>query len=437
MTWLEPTALVGLLALAVPIAVHLFGRRVARRQRFPSLRLLRNAQPTPATRSKPSDVLLLVLRCLVLAAAVAALAQPRWSGVGQKRAPARAIVIDTSASMTRLTSDGTQALQQARGIAQRMLDSARNGIVVETDRPGRSVAGASSWLSRSSGRREVVVISDFQAGSIVEGDLATIGAGIGTRMVRVQGTASRETRDTVGLIAIDAGPDRTSATWLTSRADSSLAATVLAAVEDQPAVRASMAAARAMAPGVGRPGRNVRVVFPGYASRKELLARMTSLDSAWQGDLLVALERDELLASSAATARIVPSCETSGVTVAHNDRGEPVASMGRASEGVLVFACVEPGSITGAALIASVEAALGRLPSMRELEPTFVPDEVLRTWERPAIEAPPQGREETSPDGRWLWLLAIAFLVAEEWLRRRVPRPPVPALSEAQRERVA
>jgi hypothetical protein len=212
---------------------------------------------------------------------------------------------------------------------------------------------------------------------------------------------------------------------------------VLAADEDQQAVRASSAAARAVAPGARRSGRNVHVVFPRYASRKELLAQVTPLDSAWQGDLMAALQRDALLASTAPTARVVPSCETRGVTIAHNDRGEVVASFGRAAGGIQVFACVDPGNITGAALIASVESALEQPPSMQELEPTFVPDDILRTWERPAIEAPPQGHEETSPDGRWLWLLAIAFLIAEEWLRRRAPRLSVPVLSEAERERVA
>ena len=101
MSWLNPIAFVGLLALAVPILVHLFGRRVAKRQLFSSLRLLRDAKPTPATRSRPSDVLLLVLRCLTIAAAVAALAQPLWTGDGERRAVARVILIDSSTSMRR------------------------------------------------------------------------------------------------------------------------------------------------------------------------------------------------------------------------------------------------------------------------------------------------------------------------------------------------
>ena len=77
MTWLNPIALVGLLAVAVQILVHLFGRRVAKRQRFPSLRLLHLASTTPVTRSQPSDLLLLLVRCAIVVAAALALAQPR------------------------------------------------------------------------------------------------------------------------------------------------------------------------------------------------------------------------------------------------------------------------------------------------------------------------------------------------------------------------
>ena len=78
MRWLNPTALFGLLALAVPILVHLFGRRLARVQRFPTLRLLKDTLPTPTTRSRPSDLVLLLLRCAVIVAAVFGLAQPLW-----------------------------------------------------------------------------------------------------------------------------------------------------------------------------------------------------------------------------------------------------------------------------------------------------------------------------------------------------------------------
>ena len=246
MSWLNPTAFLGLVALAVPILVHLFGRRVARRQRFPSLRLLRDAKPTPATRSRPSDVLLLVLRCLAIAAAVAALAQPRWSATGA-RAPVRAILVDTSASMLRLTSEGTTALQQARSIAQAMIDSASEALLVESERPASSIAAAGSWLARRAGMRELVVISDFQSGSINDGHFATLAPGIGIRFVRVSAVGAVATSDTVDGVRIEAGADRTSATWISSGIDSTTV-TVLAADQDREAVRASVAAVRSVAP---------------------------------------------------------------------------------------------------------------------------------------------------------------------------------------------
>ena len=128
MTWLNPAAFVGLIAIAIPILVHLFGRRIAKRQRFPSLRLLLDARATPATRSRPSDLLLLILRCAVILAAVLALAQPRWSSSERLRnssVPIRLILVDTSASMHRLTSDGGIVLERARSLARQVLDSAR------------------------------------------------------------------------------------------------------------------------------------------------------------------------------------------------------------------------------------------------------------------------------------------------------------------------
>jgi hypothetical protein len=64
----------------------------------------------------------------VILAAVLALAQPAWRDQERARGariPARAILVDTSESMRRLTSEGTSALQRARALGQGMLDSAR------------------------------------------------------------------------------------------------------------------------------------------------------------------------------------------------------------------------------------------------------------------------------------------------------------------------
>lgn len=436
MTWLNPVALLGLLGLAVPILVHLFGRPSARRQRFPSLRLLRFAQPTPATRSRPSDLLLLVVRCLTIVAAAAALAQPRWAHSGQERALARAILIDTSSSMQRLTSDSSSSLQRARTIAAGLVDSSSEALLLESGHPGGDLAGAASWLMRRGGARELVVISDFQASALVEGDLAAVPLEIGTRFVRVQFTGYATSTDTVDGITIEATADRTGAMWIASAGNSLASVAILAADRDREAVRSSIAAVRALSSRTAG-AHKVTVVFPDAPARRGLLAQNEPLDSAWQGDLVIALERDPTIESVVLSASVAPSCETRGAVVARNWQDLPVASIARGAEGVMVFACVEPGTLAATALLAGLESALRVAPPLQELEPNVLPDETLRRWERPSIESTPHGPGETSPDGRWLWVVAIGFLLAEEWVRRRTPRRESSRVNEVRHERVA
>ena len=74
MTFLQPWAWIGLVALAGPIVAHLLARRSARRLPFPTVRFLPPAIQTPISRDRLTDITLLVVRCLILVAAAAALA---------------------------------------------------------------------------------------------------------------------------------------------------------------------------------------------------------------------------------------------------------------------------------------------------------------------------------------------------------------------------
>lgn len=76
MTWLQPWAWLGLGALVVPIVIHLFSRRPARTEKFPSLRFLATTELRPTRRTRLSDWPLLLVRLAILMAAVTALAQP-------------------------------------------------------------------------------------------------------------------------------------------------------------------------------------------------------------------------------------------------------------------------------------------------------------------------------------------------------------------------
>ncbi len=85
--WGSPLAAWGLLALLVPLLLHLLVRQRAPEVRLPSLRFLLPRAPTRSRISPPSDRVLLALRLALVALAVAALADPRWSGGEASSAP--------------------------------------------------------------------------------------------------------------------------------------------------------------------------------------------------------------------------------------------------------------------------------------------------------------------------------------------------------------
>ena len=436
MTWLNPAALLGLVALAIPILVHLFGRRIAKRQRFPSLRLLLDARATPATRSRPSDWLLLILRCGVVLAAVLGLAQPRWLKGDRMRdasAPVRLILVDTSASMKRLTSDGGTALDHARLQGRQLLDSAREGVVVETARPGANVAGAVSWLGGRSGLRELVIVSDFQAGALSEGNLASLpeGIGLGLRRIDVAPGAGAAIPDS-GDVAVEVQGAMTQATWRRVGVDSFATLALSTARSDSAAARAMLVALRALVPGAQASNHRVTVAFPGSPG-----GARGALSSAWQGDLLVALRAHKLLGEAARSAIAAPGCEAPGAVVARTGRGQLLASVAAADMGVIIHSCADVGSVAGTALLVAAVGALAPGLALDEREPDVLPDELLRTWERPPTAFAPRGREETSPDGRWFWLAAIGLLVVEQLFRRGKIAKAISTDARANSERAA
>jgi hypothetical protein len=436
MTWLNPVALFGLMTVAVPILVHLFGKRLAKRQRFPSLRLLPRTAPTPTTRSQPSDLALLVVRCAIIALAALALAQPRWSQHSTGRQGlARVVIVDTSQSMNRLTSDGRSATALARELGQAMIDSAAIGLLVETSRPGRNVAAAAGWLEQQPGRQEIVVISDFQRGTVNEGQLALVRPGVGIALRRIPTTTAPPPASVDSSVIATMDEEETSVTW---RVDHRVPATSLTILGSDSTSGATVTSARSLVP--PRPLQHaIGLVFPDYAGVGQLISRSDALNQPWQGDFLLALRSDDLL-HVGTNGNYSPSCEGSGRITVHNDRGQAVAAVASGNGGsmeLLVFSCVEANSTAGAALVAAVTRAASAGETLRESEPVALPDDVLRDWERPATAVNPRGGDETSPDGRWLWLAVLLLIGVEEWVRRRTPRRQVSAAQAEGQERVA
>ena len=77
MAWSNPTLLFGALLVGAPIVLHLIMRKQPRHLMFPALRFLRQRKEANQRRMRLRHLLLLLLRCAVIAAIAAALARPR------------------------------------------------------------------------------------------------------------------------------------------------------------------------------------------------------------------------------------------------------------------------------------------------------------------------------------------------------------------------
>jgi hypothetical protein len=427
MIWQNAWAWLGLLTLAAPIVIHLLARRSARVQRFPTLRFLHASQFLPARSTRLSDLLLLLLRLAIVAVAVAALAQPLLLTPGRQRSLgrtlARAILVDTSASMARATNTGEPGSAVARREAQRLADEAQLGVIVETIDPAEQIAGAANWLERQAARRELVVISDFQVGAIDPGGFGSVPAETGIRLVRVAArpasgpievtarTAAGETTARVNL-----QPRSTVVEWsqrtapmqsgnlllLTGRADSAAASAALHSASGLASVRSA------------DPTRPIALVYPGYEQREHMLREARPLNRPWMGDVVTRL-RDQTSLERAARGNVA----------------------GR--ERLLLFTNDAPGSIESASLILSALQAQEAGAPASENEPANLDDRTLMELQRtPATVVAPRDLEnEGISDGRWLWLGVLLLLALETWLRRgKRERQGIPE-THAAYERVA
>ncbi|MBK9138312.1 MAG: BatA domain-containing protein [Verrucomicrobia bacterium] len=211
MSFLAPLFLLGALAVAAPIVFHLVRRTTRERVRFSSLMFLRPEPPRLTQRNRIEHWLLLALRCAVLGLLAAGFARPflrqdlpAITAPGQARQ--MVLLLDTSASMRR---DGVwnEALARAEAVLRR-LGPADAAAVFTFDRTLTSQISREEWVATPVGdrlglalarlreiqpgwqpthldqaltqaadllnetaaastdaKRQIVVISDFQAGS--------------------------------------------------------------------------------------------------------------------------------------------------------------------------------------------------------------------------------------------------------------------------------
>lgn len=138
MTFLNQALLFGMFAVSIPIIIHLLNRRRFKKVTWAAMRFLNVSVEQNQRRMKLEDLLLLLLRCALLALLAFAVARPvveGFSGSLPGSKVAAAVVLDTSASMRTAEGEGTR-LDQAREAAR---------AVVESLPPGSSVAISTSF----------------------------------------------------------------------------------------------------------------------------------------------------------------------------------------------------------------------------------------------------------------------------------------------------
>ena len=133
MSFLNPLLLFGIGAITVPILVHLIMRRQVKRVVWAAMRFLQASVQRNEKRMRIENLLLLLVRCLLVALLAFALARPAFhslglsrfspSGVGEETA---VITLDNSASMSQ-TDGASSRFEKARLAAGEIVDALPQG----------------------------------------------------------------------------------------------------------------------------------------------------------------------------------------------------------------------------------------------------------------------------------------------------------------------
>jgi hypothetical protein len=121
MSFLYPAFLIGALAIAIPIALHLLRRDVAPEVPFSAVRLLQRSPVVRSKRRRLRDLLLLAARIAALLLLAAAFARPYVAGAAGSSS-VRIVAIDRSFSM-----GAPGRFAHALDLARRAVDEASPG----------------------------------------------------------------------------------------------------------------------------------------------------------------------------------------------------------------------------------------------------------------------------------------------------------------------
>lgn len=402
--WTTPWALAGLLLIAGPLVVHMLLRRNARRIVFPTTKFLPRTRASAVRFRRPSDVGLLFLRGAIVMAAVLACAQPvllsAWRTGRWNQRTARAVVVDTSRSMpaepqTARLAD--QELQAAFASARFADPDVRSGVQRAVD-----------WLSHMPpARREIVIVSDFQRGTIDAETLARIPSSVGLRFIRAGAPSTTAPLPPIagwrggiwqpGVTVRDSAVDVLYAADERNAADTKgLTQFVTTRQPDAENDAAAAALAGASSFGTAAAGDYRAVVV--FAGAEDGAGE--PLSTPWMLRAALELRHSSLVRETGAA---VTFAEKDGSLVVHTD----VRASSAAAPGLLraVMLALRPAAIADP-----------------ELETATIPDSDLAAWRR-AAGAVDRNAAVVSDgvEARWLWATALVLLALETWVRRQKP----------------
>ena len=450
MRLLNPWALLGLLAVALPVLVHLFSRRQARTMPFPTLRFLSDSRLLPTRRTRLTDLPLLAIRAAIVAFAALALAQPLPSLHERSSPPqselARAIIIQAEPARDGF-DDATNFAPRERALAALEDSSATHLRIPATSAPA-AFRGAVAWLRTQPGLGEVVIVADFAgdapADALDSTDIAGIPADIGISFVQVPSVLLTDTSKDGRVVWPTDAP--TAVTDAVRRAVRDVGGPFAAEVRVLSAQTAFVDTIGAL---IADSIRTVVFASSDAATLANSAPWQPASSAPWIGTTMVAIARDSVLASTAANVNdpavsgLVDTAFAAGATVLTRDaNGAPLSAAKIVRAGnrppiLLLLARTPAAHIHSAALLLTSARLLGRPPqSPASSEASNVARaSQRRAWTRaPTVPSNVREREAADVDsrdslGRLVWLVVLALLLVEWRMRRRASASAVTAPS--------
>ena len=279
-------------------------------------------------------------------------------------------------------------------------------------------------------RGDIAIISQFRETTLDSVDVAAIPPRVGVHLLQAPATTNPlEMRTRTGreetVARITPSAERTDVEWSAAPATHPAAIPFLAGAAERRRADAAQAAAGSIPIALPRDTASpIMVVAPGYEGRGALIASSTQPRRAWMMDAVIRIASDSDLVSAARRAAVIAAGDTAGtVVVARTDSGRPVVLAGESTTGgreqLVFYSLADAGSLTSAALLVGAARATSLAPPPSWLAPTTVSAADLSRWQRDPAQQENVGEVGSqASDGRWLWLVVLALLALETWMRR-------------------